>query len=737
MRKKRLLRPALPLVLLALAIAAARAATFTVVAGPDWAPYAHSVEIAPGGVFDYSALLDAPAGKHGALRATPAGHFEFENRPGERVRFWGPNLTFTANYFSKTEADRLAERFARSGYNTVRLHHFDRDLVRKGGDSWELDPRKLDQLDYLFAAMKKRGIYINIDLFSSRTFSDAELASFGFPRGGKSRLTADNYKGLVPVSKAAYESWALYAKNLLTHKNPHTGLTWAGDPALIGICPVNEDQLFNRISNPGVLALYKKAFVESGAGTEKEAGLRSSAAWNRFIIETQAASNARIFAFLRSLGVKALLTGSNSETTQSESFLREHYDYVDNHAYWDHPKFPGRPWQPPFEFHQKKSTADAASVPRKLFATRVFGRPFTVTEFNFCRPNQYRHEGAVLMPAYAGLQDWDALYNFQYAMSRESALDGGVDNYFAIANDPVGLVADRVGALLFLRADIAPARGALVWAARPGEAFSDQWLRYPAAFTKLGLVTRIGSLTGQPADVLTRAGAGDLKPHAIAAAVIGAGDSTWKTKRFENPDPLPPKTYLADDTLPALLQRDGALPAGSVNADATRFTSDTGEIELRADEGSVRVVTPRSALFVVPAGARLSGGLVSIEENTADVAIGVVSLDGLPLAGARRILVTHLTDALPAGAVFAESDRRLISNWGQGPHLVRRGETLLTLRLAEAGDGNWRAWAVDATGARAREIPLAKTEGDGTAALAIRLATTTPEGTQLAYELAR
>lgn len=692
-------------------------------ASADWAPYKHSVEIAPGGVFDQSATLDAPAGKHGALRVNADGHFEFEKRPGERVRFWGPNLTFTANYFSKAEADRLAERFVRSGYNTVRFHHFDRDLIKKGGNSWEIDPKALDQLDYLFAAMKKRGVYINIDLFSSRPFSKKELAAFGF--GDRDVIAHDVYKGLVPILDAAYESWQRYAKNLLTHRNPYTGLTWAEDPALTGICPVNEDQLFNRISNPVVRELYKKAFLESGAGTEAQACNRTSPAWNRFIIECQIKSNARIFAFLRGLGVKALLTGSNSETTQSEAFLREHYDYVDNHAYWDHPKFPERPWQAPFAFHQKKSTSENASVPRKLFATRIFGLPFTVTEFNFCRPNQYRHEGAVLMPAYAGLQDWDGLYNFQYAKDRESALDGAIDNYFAIANDPIGNIADRVGALIFLRADIAPARNAIVWTARPESAFSDQWIRHPDVYSRLGLVVRLGSITGQPDDVLTRARA-DKKINATAV-VFG------ESKRIPAPKNIPVGAYPANDSLHTALLRDGALPAGSINADATHFKSDTGEIELRSDAGSVKVVTSRSELFVAPANTGLSGKLVSITGNTADAAINVIALDGKPLAETRRILITHLTDVLPAGMVFRAADRMLLEEWGDGPYLVRRGEATLSLRLPDAA-GSWKCWAVDATGARVREIPMAKNV-DGT--LSLRLATITLDDTQLAYELAR
>jgi hypothetical protein len=454
---------------------------FIITANHDWSPYAHSVEVAPGGVFDFSHLLDAPAGKYGALRATPEGHFEFEKRPGVRIRFWGVNLLYTANFLEPAEADRLAERLARSGYNTVRLHFFDTDLVRpslaRGGNSWDLDPVMLDKLDHLFAALKKRGIYLNIDLFCIRSFSAREMADFGF--GPEDKFVMDPFKGLIPVSPSAFQSWARYAKNLLTHRNPCTGLTWAEDPALIGICPVNEDALQNRISHPVVLELHKKAFVASGAGPASEAGKRSFPAWNRFIYESQARSDARIFKFLRSLGTKALLTGANYGWTEGLSFVREHYDYVDNHQYWDHPKFPGKPWQAPFAFNQKSALAENAALPRNIMPTRMLGRPFTVTEFNFCRPNQYRSELAILMPAYASLQDWDALYNNQYASTREMALKGGIENYFALATDPIGMIGSRVGCLIFQRGDIAPASRVIAWASRTEDACRELWRRRP------------------------------------------------------------------------------------------------------------------------------------------------------------------------------------------------------------------------------------------------------------------
>lgn len=685
----------------------------TITPGRDWAPYAHSLDIAAGGVFDFSSLLHAPAGRYGAIRATPQGHFEFENRPGTRVRFWGVNLCFSAQYLEKAEADLLAERLARSGYNTVRFHHFDGELIRGGKCSWELNAQSLDKLDYLFAALKKRGLYINIDLYASRSFSEDELRRFS-PLTGPGRR---NFTALLPVSEAAFDSWARFATALLSHRNPYTGLTWAEDPALIGICPVNENPLFNRIErDPEIFALYEKAFADAGG---KGPAKSSNPQFNKFIHALNARSDQRMFAHLRSLGSKALLTGANYTIAQGLTFVREHYDYVDCHSYWDHPKFPVRSWSPPFAFGQGSSVRARAKMPNRIMPTRIFGKPFVSTEFNFCRPNQYRFEGAVLMPAYASLQDWDALYNFQYAMSRQMAIHSGTENYFAIANDPIGLVADRVGSFLFQRGDIAPAERAIAYAVRPEEAFSALGRLFPGEFSPLGLVARLGSLTGQPAEVARKFPAHDR----LAAIVTG-----------DVPAGSPRHTYANGPEMAQQMQRAGALPPDSVSADHTRYVSDTRQIELDAEQGTVRVVTPRSELFIVAPHRELRGEHVVVANGATRGAISVIALvsddDEPTLARARRILVTHLADALPAGMEFAHTDRKLLKSWGGGPHLLARADASLQLRLP---DGEWKAWAVDATGARVREVALLR-RGDR---WQLQLSTITAEGTQLAYELAR
>ncbi|MDR1283859.1 MAG: hypothetical protein LBK99_24035, partial [Opitutaceae bacterium] len=484
-------RPAVPLV---------------VAPGPEWAAWEHSVEIEPGGVFDFSFLADAPAGKHGPLVATPAGHFGFADRPGERVRLWGVNLCFSANYLEPDEAERLAARLAVSGYNTVRFHHYDRDLVAKEKRSGDFDPAQLAKLDGLFAAMKRHGLYVNIDLFTLRGFNSDEMAALGIDPGYDIQA---QFKALVPISEEAFTDWTKFAACLLSHRNPHTGLTWAEDPALFGICPVNEDTLAAWVNRaPAIRQRYEEAFSawwEGFSNREKSGGDRDTG-FNLFLHERQIASDARMHAFLRSLGVKALLTGTNFHNTQALAFVRERYDYVDNHQYWDHPQFPEKEWALPFGFAQGSALRAAAQTPRGLMPARVWGKPYVVSEFNYVRPNRYRAEGGVLMPAFASLQDWDGVYNFEYASSRASAVAGGVTGTFALADDPVGLMADRVGALLFRRGDIAPAKHAIGYAVQAPGAFGARERDFPAMFSRLGLVVRIGSGTGTPDDELARHG---------------------------------------------------------------------------------------------------------------------------------------------------------------------------------------------------------------------------------------
>ena len=73
-------------------------------AGPDWFPFHPAKEVVPG-VIDMGRWLDGPAGKHGGVRMVK-DRFAFED--GTPVKFWGVNLSYTANAPDKETADFTA-----------------------------------------------------------------------------------------------------------------------------------------------------------------------------------------------------------------------------------------------------------------------------------------------------------------------------------------------------------------------------------------------------------------------------------------------------------------------------------------------------------------------------------------------------------------------------------------------------------------------------------------------------
>lgn len=685
-----------------------------ITAGVDWAPYDNRADVAAGGALDLSFLNnpnDTPAGKYGPLTATSGGHFVFANRPDQPIRLCGANICFGTNFLDKAQADQLAERFVRYGYNTVRLHHYDGMLQKRGGASYELNPVQLDKLDYLFAAFKKRGIYINIDLFTIRKFSQAEIPDLGRDPD------QTEYKALVPISDAAFGAWKKFAANLLTHVNPYTGMTWAEDPALIGICPVNEDTIFATVTcNAAIRKLYEVRFEQWLDQQPAAAVADRHASFNRFLVEMQVNADLRQREFLRSLAVKALVTGNNFMSTQAQAYIRDNYEYVDDHGYWDHPAFPENAWQLPFRFQQGNAVTAAATMPRYMIASRILGKPFTITEFNFVWPNAYRAQGGVLMAAYASLQDWDALYAFDYGGLSPRQL-----TLFQLSTDPVNLLADRLATLMYRRGDIAPAKNTIAFAVTERTGYGQTKLvpsRFPPGFTMLGLSSKIGSFP-------LRASARDNKIP-LAANGIDA---------IVTDDPNAPqilagkKVYpLTDGSLDHLL-KDLNL-AGLHTADGA-IVSDTGQIRLWPEKGLMSVITERSECFILASNASLDGRFVQVKNGSEPCVVMVCAMDGHPLVESKRIVVAHLTDAANTNQAFADQSRTLMTDQGALPVLIRRGSATVTLK--HTGDP-LQAWALDNTGVRTRPVPLETLSENRTV---LQVSTVSQQGTTLAYELAR
>ncbi len=138
-----------------------------------------------------------------------------------------------------------------------------------------------------------------------------------------------------------------------------------------------------------------------------------------FYLELQQAYYQHMYAFLRdTLGVQAAICGSNALGGPYEPYTQRTLDYIDDHAYWDHPVFPGEPWSPTDWYIQNRSALDEPGlgpIPHLFGGYQLADRPYTVSEYNHPFPNRYQTEMLPMLMGYGSLHGADALIFFQYA----------------------------------------------------------------------------------------------------------------------------------------------------------------------------------------------------------------------------------------------------------------------------------------------------------------------------------
>ena len=622
-----------------------------IVANKDWVPVEYNGNTTAGSPLDFSVYLDAPAGKYGPVIINRDGHFSFRDAPGKRIRFFGPNLVGTANYLDKALADDFVTKATRLGYNTVRFHHFDNGLIDpNASDSLTFDPKALDQFDYLFAELKKHGIYSCLDLYASRELKPGDNIK---ELEGRSSPEKFILKRLIPISESAMDNWKEFARRLLTHRNPYTGLTYAEDPALYALNLVNENPLVITWQgwDPALIPLFEERYVEylkeKGLDTPENRASRGGL-FIEFLNDLQIRSIEEQKRFLKDeLKLTALVTDLNMISKFTMNEVREHLDFVDNHQYWDHPWFPVRDWHLPYAFSNKSSIANRAEHPRYLMPARIFGKPYTVTEFNFCNPNPYRVEAALLIGGYAGLQDWDALYRFAWSHGRYNMGKVDVPYGFDIVNDPQAQLAERIIYLLFMRGYVRPAGPAFAFSCTPeqlralaGPPGNDG--DYPTAFTELGLYGRIGTLSP-------------------AVSFPGVQKVDALNDNWEKQLPAAARAALGK------LGKTGVI------------TSAGGQITLDSKAKTLKIVAPQCEVMTF--SGNMSGKVMRLSGADRYQTAALLSLDGKPLAESGRLLFIQMPNLGATMQKFANERRNLLESWGELPILLEKCRADVELAL--------------------------------------------------------
>lgn len=669
------------------------------VAGDDWKAIEFDGMTTRGSALDFSRFLDAPAGKYGPVVVGKNGHFVFRDAPEKRIRFFGPNLVGNSSYLDKKTADDFVEKVTRLGYNSIRFHHFENDLLDpKAADSLTFHPKALDQFDYLFAELKKRGIYLCLDLYASRALRPGDGIK---EREGKTFARYDfEMKSLVALSPSAMKNWKEFARRLLTHRNPYTGLTYAEDPALYSLNLVNENPLlsiWNRV--PALIPLFEAKYVDflkkRGLDTPANRASRGGL-FMEFLNDLQIRCIREQKRFLKQeLKLTALITDLNMHSRFPLNEVREHLDFVDNHQYWDHPSFPVRQWGMPYLFSNMSSISRFAQNPRVLMPARIFGKPYTVTEFNFCSPNPYRMEAPSLIGGYAGLQDWDGLYRFAWSHNRFNMEKINVPMGFDIVNDPQAQLAERIIHLLFLQEYIRPAKPGFAFTCTPAELRAltgppESDGNFPEDFTLLGLYGRIGSLNGNSS-----------WPGVLRLTPLKDG---WQTQ-------LP-------EQVQSVLKR--AEETGTI-------TSSGGELSLNTKDKSLKILAPKCEVFTFSGNA--AGNVMRITNGSRYQTIALLSLDGKTLRESRQMLLIQLPNQGATKMKFANARRNLLESWGQLPLQLEKCTADVSLDLT----GNVEVTALKNNGLPNGRIPLKRINGE----LRFKLDSFARKGCVMAYLLTR
>jgi hypothetical protein len=633
---------------------------YVVRAGKDWVPYCGGLDIVAGSALDFSQLLDAPAGKYGYLK-TSGANFVFDKRPEQTVRFWGTNLSGNALFMSKNNTDRLVKRLARSGYNLLRIHHFDGKLTTDLHNSTIIDPERIDKLDYLLATCKKYGIYISLDLFTSRKIRKGEIADFP-----ERQLSQRDYKALLIVNDSTMRNFEAFVSNLLTHRNAYTGLIWAQDPVIANISLINEGVLNQNIRSDFVQQEFKKAFTEYQkaypATTEKQF---------KHIIYAKAYQ--RMTSFIQNLGVKVPITDLNyTQDHLNVYFDRRNLDYVDIHYYWAHPDRLGVPRS----FRPDSALNNFGGV-SSLFGARFLDRPFAISEWSYVFPNAFRSEGGFLAGAYFSLQGYSMPCRFNYASNPDRAMRPTIIVGFEQVSDPVALLGDRAGALFYLRNDVSEAEETCA------VMIENEKHSIPPEMQVLGLIYKTGCVF-------------DVAKANQADYVINPGDSCPKIT-------VPQFSKAKNSRLLDSMTKAGILTDKLYNQKTQKICSSTGQIFFDTQNPSFKVLTPCSEGFIANPGHKQKGNFAEIDISGTFSSVLIASIDKNELKQSKRLLLLHLTDCQNSDMRFSDSKRHTVENYGKKPVLLRRGK--VKVELQQTAPGKAELYALALSGQRLKRVP--------------------------------
>lgn len=276
----------------------------------------------------------------------------------------------------------------------------------------------------------------------------------------------DPYEVLVPYQLAPSDQWQEYALTFESAADDdNVRITFGGLGQNVGQLDLADVSLRSG-GAMGHLADDESLETNTVALNLRNAGYTSerNQDWMRFLRALEQDYWRDMHDYVKNdLAFNGLVTGT--QLMNSPPSIQNEYPFIDAHVYWQHPHFPGQPWDPANWTVANESMVNTLNnTIHQLAGQRVADKPFTVSEYQHASPNTFSSEGPLLIAAYGALQDWDGIYLFAYDARYRDAHDldghwdaGFFDNFFDMNQHPSKMANTAVAANLFRRGDVAPA----------------------------------------------------------------------------------------------------------------------------------------------------------------------------------------------------------------------------------------------------------------------------------------
>ena len=376
------------------------------------------------------------------------------------------------------------------------------------------------------------------------------------------------------------------------------------------------------------------------------------AAFHQFMVDTETTFYQQTKTFLqKELGVRVPIL-TTQINYQPASIAASISDFNDMHSYWHHPIFHGKEWDPrnwtiknetllAYPFHNRWPRVNLTM----RGGWRIHGQPFTVSEWNTGEPNFFSADAIPIAAILASLQDWDAVFFFDYHTKRENWNTDRIQMYFQINGQPCKTALLAGFANLYRRGDLKPLKKMAVTAPSDTDLLGPLSLRY-----------RIGMKPG-------------LSPENISQTLKDEAAQQLKTRLLETPD-------------------------RSIRWDARN-----------QKQAHLLINTPKTkCVWGLVGGRSLSVGSWKMKFGKTERDYAIVtatSRDNLALKDSNSILLIALANAENQNMGW-NADRTSVGNrWGNGPTMVNGIPLKLTLPAIHKAK---KMFALDGRGKRIAEV---------------------------------